>query len=114
MPAHTTLATVPKGGDLLDSLAQLKKSGDAWFTRPKSRGRASGGERRTACNGLSGTALLQLAGPSGSFVVAGACVGSGIEVLGGVGSGALGGRPLAVSPRLRAMSGLPRRHRHRG
>src|SRR5437868_5408088 len=31
MPAHTTVAAVPPGGDLLDSLVQLAKGGDAWF-----------------------------------------------------------------------------------
>src|SRR4051794_39282369 len=90
MPAHTTVAAVPPGGDLLDSLIQLAKSGDAWF---HATGEVEGVELRVASDGPAATrllkgrfTLLQLAGPSkGPFVVTLSRVsGTGIEVLGGV------------------------------
>jgi predicted DNA-binding protein with PD1-like motif len=90
MPAHTTLATVPKGGDLLDSLAQLAKSGDAWFS---ATGEIEAVELLVAGEGADATRLLKgrftllsLAGPSkGPFSVTLARLSdAGIEVLGGV------------------------------
>ncbi len=90
MPAHTTLAAVPPGGDLLDSLSQLAKGGDAWFS---ATGELEGvellvaGDEADATRPLKGRfTLLQLAGPStGPFSVTLARLSdAGIEVLGGV------------------------------
>ena len=67
MPAHTTVAAVPPGGDLLESLIQLAKSGDAWF---HATGEVDGVELLVASDGPATTRplrgaiqLLQLAGP---------------------------------------------------
>lgn len=90
MPAHTTLAAVPQGGDLLDSLAQLAKGGDAWFN---ATGEVEAVELLVAGEGADATrplkgrfTLLSLAGPSkGPFSVTLARLSdTGIEVLGGV------------------------------
>jgi len=90
MPAHTTVAAVPPGGDLLESLVQLAKSGDAWL---HATGEIDGVELLVASDGPAAArplkwrfTLLQLAGPSkGPFVVTLARASdSGIEVLGGV------------------------------
>ena len=91
MPAHTTVAAVPPGGNILESLVQLAKVGDAWL---HATGEIDGVELLVASDGpaaarpLKGRFYtpLQLAGPSkGPFVVTLARASdSGIEVLGGV------------------------------
>ena len=91
MPAHTTVAAVPPGGD---SFGFTHSAGQKWRClvprdRGGRRGRASGGERRTGCNQAAqghDSRLLQLAGPSkGPFVVTlSRASDTGIEVLGGV------------------------------
>jgi hypothetical protein len=90
MPAHTTLAAVPPGGDLLESLAQLTKDGDAWLSATGEIEAVEllvGGEGADATRPLKGRfTLLQLAGPSkGPLTVTLARLSdAGIEVLGGV------------------------------
>src|SRR5262245_50453797 len=90
MPAHTTLAAVPPGAELLDSLAQLAKSGEAWFS---ATGEVEAVELRLAAEAgdvtrsLKGRfTLVQMAGPSkGPFAVTLARASdAGMQVLGGV------------------------------
>jgi hypothetical protein len=90
MPAHTTLAAVPPGADLLETLAQLTKDGDAWLS---ATGEIEAVELLVAGEGADATrplkgrfTLLQLAGPSkGPLAVTLARLSdAGIEVLGGL------------------------------
>src|SRR6185436_19057295 len=90
MPAHTTLATVPTGGDLVETLLQLAPGGDAWIS---ATGEVDSVELVVASEGADATrlmkgryTLLQLSGPSkGPFTVTLARLSdSGIVVLGGV------------------------------
>jgi hypothetical protein len=90
MPAHTTLAAVPPGGDLVESLAQLAKGGDAWIS---ATGEIEGvelmvaGESADAVRPLKGRfTMVQLSGPSkGPYAVTLARLSdAGIDVLGGI------------------------------